>query len=370
MAKGVNRLTAKFVEKVSRPGLYHDGRGLYLHVGDNFRPGDAGGKSWLGRFQLDGKTHWPGLGSYPETGLGRARERWDEDYRKPLKAEGINPLEAKRTARAARKAAAALAVGAGMTFRVCAEKFIRAHEASWRNPVHRRQWVQTLEDYVYPLIGDLPVAAVGTGHATQILEPLWTTKTETASRVRGRIENILDFATVHGWRSGPNPARWRGHLQNVLPRPGKVAKAGHHAALPWQEIGLFMVELAKYEGMGVLALRFAILTVARTGEVIGAPWSEIDLRERVWTIPAVRMKGAKDHRVPLSDAALEVLGEAAKFGTAEHIFPGQRPGRPLSNMAMLAVLKRMGRGDLTTHGFRSCFRPNFLLSESVKWQEQ
>jgi integrase len=355
MAKGVNRLTAKFVERVAKPGLYHDGRGLYLHVGDNFRPGDAGGKSWLGRFQLDGKTHWPGLGSYPETSLGRAREKWEED-RWLLKAEGVNPLEARRTEREARKAAAAKSAAEAITFRLCAEKFIAAHEAGWKNPVYRKQWTQTLADYAYPVIRDLPVAAVETGHVTQILQPIWTTKTETASRLRGRIENVLDYAKTHGWRTGENPARWKGHLENVLPQPGKVAKVEHHAAMPWREIGAFMAELEKQDGIGALALRFTILTAARTGEVIGAPWAEIDMREQVWTVPAERMKAEREHRVPLCGEALEVLTEASKFGAKGFVFPGGRAGKPLSNMAMLAVLKRMSRGDLTTHGFRSTFR--------------
>jgi integrase len=347
MAKGTDRLTVKQVENYKGAKLLHDGRGLYLDP--------RNGKSWIYRYAVAGKERWMGLGPYPEVSLARAREK-REEARRLFKGEGIDPLSDRDARRAEAKAEAARKAAAAITFRVCAEKFIAAHEAAWRNPVHRAQWSQTLRDYVYPLIGDLPVSAIETGHVTQVLEPIWTTKTETASRLRGRIESILDYAKTNGWRTGENPARWKGHLQNVLPRPGKVTRVEHHAALPWKEISAFMAELAKQEGMGALALRFTILTAARTAEVIGARWGEIDMANGVWTVPPDRMKAAREHRVPLSDAALEILREAAKFGTAGFVFPGQRSGKPLSNMAMLAVLKRMSRGDLTTHGFRSSFR--------------
>ena len=210
------------------------------------------------------------------------------------------------------------------------------------------------------MIGALSVAAVDTGHVTRILEPIWAVKTETASRVRGRIEAVLDYAKTHGWRTGENPARWKGHLQNVLPARSKMSIVEHHAALPWAEIGAFMAELDRQSGTAARALRFAILTAARTGEVIGATWSEVDMHAETWTIPGRRMKTSKEHRVPLSDAARAALAAAVEHREDQSdeapLFPGGRAGKPLSNMSMLALLRRMGRSDLTVHGFRSTFR--------------
>jgi integrase len=346
MAKGLNRLTPKFVEKVGKPGRYHDGRGLYLQV--------AGGKSWLDRWQKHGKTHWEGLGSYPEISLARAREKHAE--RRRLRAEGIDTLAAKRAQRMADTDAAAKAAAAAITFRAAAEATIAAKQAEWRNPKHASQWPTTLAQYAYPVIGDLPVSVIETGYVTQILRPIWSNKTATASRLRGRIEAVLDFAKVHGWRAGENPARWKGHLQNVLASPAKASRGSHHAALPWREICGFMAELTKQPGIGALALRFAILSAARAGEVLGAQWSEIDLKERVWTVPADRMKAEREHRIPLSGVALEVLHEVAKLGTTGFVFPGQRrQGHPAA-VLMWTVLRRMGRDDLTVHGFRATFR--------------
>jgi integrase len=209
-------------------------------------------------------------------------------------------------------------------------------------------------------MGDLPVADVGTAHVLQVLEPIWTKKPETASRIRGHIENIIDYAKTREWRAGENPARWKGHLDELLPARGKVRKVEHHAALPWRDAGTFMTELATQEGVAAMALRFAILTAARTGEVIGARWSEIDWDEAAWTIPARRMKAERMHRVPLSDPALDVLREVARLNTSEDaelfVFPGMKPGSALSNMALFMTLRRMKRGDLTVHGFRSSFR--------------
>ncbi len=328
--------------------MYADGAGLYLLVGP------TGAKSWIYRFMLNGKAREMGLGPVHTIGLAEARKRAQEHRRQRL--DGIDPLDARKTARAKAKLEAAKAI----TFKACAEKYIKAHSAGWRNEKHAAQWTATLTTYAYPKIGALPVAAVDTGLVTQILSPLWAAKPETASRVRGRIESVLDYAGTHGWRSGENPARWRGHLENVLPRRAKVRKVEHHAALPWGQIGAFMVDLAKQEGVAALALRFAILTAARTGEVIGARWSEIDLQAGLWTVPGDRMKAGREHRVPLAETALEVLREAAKQrdGTDEAalVFPGGKPGKGLSNMALLALLRRMKRDDLTAHGFRSTFR--------------
>lgn len=347
MARTIGKLTPAKVKNARKPGLYGDGGGLYLNVGP------TGGKSWIFRYMLDGKAHAMGLGALHTIGLADARERAAAERKNRL--DGIDPLGARIAKRQARRLAAASAI----TFKACAGKYIVAHRAGWRNAKHAAQWESTLATYAYPVIGALPVAAIDTGHVTRILEPIWNEKAETAGRVRGRIEAVLDYAKVHGWRTGENPARWKGHLDQALPARAKVSKVEHHAALPWGEIGAFMVELDKQDGMAALVLRFAILTAARTGEAIGARWSEIDMQAAVWTIPPERIKAGKEHRVPLSDDALAVLGEAAKLrqdGPDAPVFPAARSGKPLSNMALLMLLRRMGRDDLTAHGFRSSFR--------------
>ena len=248
----------------------------------------------------------------------------------------------------------------GMTFRTVADTYLTAHADAWKNAKHRAQWGSTLDTYAHPHMGDLPVGEVATEHVLAALEPIWRTKPETATRVRGRIESVLDYATSRAWRSGENPARWRGHLANLLPARGKVAAVEHHAALPWAEIGDFLAELRKHPGMSARALEFTILTAARSGETLGARWAEVDMREKVWTVPAARMKAKKEHRVPLSAPALAVLTDLAKLRTDESpeafIFPGAGEKRPLSIMAMTMVLRRMKRTDLTVHGFRSSFR--------------
>ena len=253
------------------------------------------------------------------------------------------------------------AAQAGLTFAQVADAYIAAHEPSWRNAKHRQQWRNTLDTYAAPILGKLPVAQVDVGAVMRVLEPMWREKTETASRLRGRIESVLDYATARGWRTGENPARWRGHLDNLLPARSKVAKVEHHAALPWREIGAFMAALAKQEGVSALALRFAILTAARTGEVIGARWSEIDMAEARVDGPGRPHEG----RAGASGAAVRWRpGRAARGGEAAHqsrrrtgfVFPGGKAGKPLSSMALLMLLRRMERGDLTAHGFRSTFR--------------
>jgi integrase len=344
-SRAFNRLSPMQVQKASKPGLLHDGRGLYLNVGKN------GGKSWLFRYELDGRARWMGLGPYPEITLARAREKGLEARR--LKIEGIDPLDQRGAERQARRAKAA---AGAITFQASAGRYVVAHEASW-HAMHARAWTQTLQTFAYPVIGDLPVAAVETGHVTRILEPIWTTKTETAKRLRGRIEAVLDYAKTHGWRTGENPARWKGHLSNILPKPRKVARVKHYAAIGWRDIGAFMADLAKQDGISALALRFAILTAARTGEVLGAQWAEIDLQNRLWIVPAERMKARREHRVPLSGAAMEMVHEMAQLGTEGFVFPGRCPGKGLhAASGLLDVLNRMGRPDLTAHGFRSTFR--------------
>ena len=212
------------------------------------------------------------------------------------------------------------------------------------------------EDYVYPTFGDLPVSEVDTGLIMKAIEPMWTKTPETATRVRGRIESILGWATTRGYRQGDNPARWRGHLDNLLPARAKVAKVQHHPALPYAEIGDFLTKVRALEGVSPKALEFAVLTAARTGEVVSARWPEIDLAARMWTIPGERMKAGKEHRVPLSDRAIALLKALPREKGTEFVFIGDKSGKALSNMALLMTLRRMKRNDLTTHGFRSTFR--------------
>jgi integrase len=302
---------------------------------------------------LRGKARWMGLGSLADVSLAEAREA--ARLARNLVRAGTDPIDALR----ARDAAQQAAQGGLNTFAEVAASYIKGHRTGWRNAKHAAQWESTLARYAYPVIGALPVAEVDTGHVTRVLEPIWAFKTETASRLRGRIEAVLDYAKVHGWRTGENPARWKGHLKGAMPAPAKVAPVEHHAALPWGEIGTFMADLDQQDGTAAAVLRFAILTAARSGEAIGALWSEVDMQAAVWTIPPERIKSGKEHRVPLSDAAVAVLREAAKLrrdGTDAPVFPAARTGKPLSNMALLMLLRRMGRDDLTAHGFRSSFR--------------
>jgi integrase len=346
-------LTAAKV-RTAKPGRYGDGAGLYLLVRG------AESRFWLFRYTREGKMREMGLG--PASGpsvVSLANARMKARKLHDMVREGFDPLLEREAAREAKAAQAKLAEIRLMTFRDVAGAYIAAHEASWRNAKHRQQWSNTLETYAHPILGDLPVADVDTGAVMRVLEPIWREKAETASRLRGRIELVLYYAKARGWRDGENPARWRGHVANMLPKRSKVQPVEHHAALPWREIGTFMVDLADQEGLGALALRFTILTAARTGEAIEARWTEIDMTAGVWTVPAARMKAGREHRVPLSDAVLAVLREVAPLrddARGGWIFPGARTGRPLSNMAFLMLLRRMKRGDLTAHGFRSTFR--------------
>jgi integrase len=341
----MGKLTALAIKRQGKPGRYGDGGGLWLQVRD------VDHKSWLFRYTKGGKQRQLGLGSLDLVSLAEARELAIA-ARKQIK-DGIDPIQAKREKAAAEKAETRI------TFRKVAEAYIAAHQAGWKNAKHSWQWGATLEGHAYPVVGDKPVADVQVGDVMQILEPIWHTKTETASRLRGRIESVLDFARARGWREGENPARWRGHLQNLLPAKSRVSKVEHHAALPWSEMAKFLSELRQQKGTASRALEFTILTAVRTSEAAGAAWGEIDLAARIWTVPAERMKSAKEHRVPLSDAATSVLNEMRPPGaslTSGYVFPGGKLGKPLSNAAMMAVLKRMKRDDLTVHGFRSSFR--------------
>jgi len=350
MAK-TGKLSAIEVRQAKGPAVLHDGGGLYLRVSA------TRAKSWVFRFQLDGKRRDMGLGPYPDISLAEARAR--AAAHRNQRRDGIDPLDAK----AAQRQAQRVSVAKGRTFRECAAEFIEKNRAGWRNAKHAAQWGSTLEAYVYPVIGDLPVGAIDAGLVVQVLDPIWNTRPETASRVRGRIEAVLDAATVRSFRQGPNPAQWKGNLAHILPARRKVRKVEHHAALPFDDMPEFLAALRGREGMSSRALEFAILTAARTGEVLDARWGEFNLAERLWIVPAIRMKGGREHRVPLSDAALAVIDEVRPLALtrdgepdpAVPVFPSLRRALPLSNMVLLMLLRRMGRGDLTVHGFRSTF---------------
>jgi integrase len=339
----IGKLTSLSVRQARRRGLYGDGGGLFLQVSE------SGAKSWVFRFKKADRLRVMGLGPAHTITLAEARDRARECRK--LRLDGIDPIEARRAERAQAKLDAAKAV----TFAECADAYITAHKAGWRNPKHAAQWPATLATYVNPTFGELPVQAIDTALVTRVMEPIWTKKPETASRVRGRIESILDWATARGYRQGENPARWRGHLENLLPRRSKVRRVEHHAALPYSELSAFMLALRQQEGVAARALEFTILTAARTGEVIGARWEEINIAERMWSVPAERMKAGREHRVPLCGKALEIVEEMRAIG-GNFIFPGGKRGKPLSNMAMTMLLRRMGHGDQTVHGFRSTFR--------------
>jgi len=345
LSKLIARLNPLQASKLTKPGYYCDGAGLYLQIAK------GGSKSWVLRYTVDRKPREMGLGSFATFSLADARKRAIEQ-RKML-ADGIDPIEAKRGKLLEQRLAKAKVI----TFDKAAEGFIAANESAWRSSKHGEQWRNTLATYASPVIGDLPVSTITTAMVMKILQPIWSTKTETATRVRGRIEKVLDWSKVQGYRSGDNPAAWKGNLAEALPKPSKVADAGHHAALPWVEMGQFMKTLRVMPGAGSLAMQLIILTAARTSEVIEARWSEFDLEAGLWVIPKERMKGFREHRVPLSPQALAVL-QRVKWDNnpSEFVFPSAKPDKAISNMTCLAVLKRMGRGDLTVHGFRSTFR--------------
>lgn len=289
-----------------------------------------------------------GLGGYPDVTLAGAKEA--ARIARAKISEGIDPV----AERQAQRSALAAAIAATMTFSEAAGKYISAHESGWKSAKSSAQWISSLESYAFPVIGKISVSDIETAHIMRVLEPIWTTKTETASRVRGRMESIIDWATVRGFRKGENPARWRGHLEHLLAARSDVQKTEHFSALPFAEIGAFMAELRRQEGLGARALEFAILTAARSGEVRGATWAEIDLQGAVWTIPATRMKAEREHRVPLSDKSLELLNALPHMAGTDLVFPSAK-NTVLSDMTLTAVLRRMNL-SVTAHGFRSTFR--------------
>jgi integrase len=338
----LNKLSAMSVSKLTSPGNYGDGGGLWLQVSG------SGSKSWTFRYTLAGRAREMGLGPLHTVSLSMAREKALQCRR--LVAAGTDPI----AARDAAKTALALSAARHRTFDQCAAAYIKAHRGSWKSAKHAAQWQSTQAAYASPVFGSLSVADIDTELVVRALRSIWESRTETATRLRGRIECILDWATVSEYRQGDNPARWRGHLENLLADPNKIAPVKNRPALPWPELGSFMAELSKQEGVAPRAVEFTILTACRSGEVRGACWAEFDLDAKLWIIPGERMKAGKEHRVPLSSAALRLLAAIPRHGPI--VFPGRRKGSPLSDMSLTEVLRRMGRRDITVHGFRSTFR--------------
>lgn len=352
MGRQQQRLTALQVSKLTKPGLYGDGGGLTLQI----TPG--GVKSWLFRYMMSGKPYGMGLGPTHTVSLAEARQK--ALSARKLIIDGINPLVAKKQD----QVAAALANAKMMTFDQCAKAYILAHKAGWKNAKHADQWTNTIDTYASSVFGHLPVAEIDTGLVVKCLAPIWEGKTETASRLRGRIESVLGWATTSGYRIGENPARWKGHLDNLLATISKSSRTKHHPSLPWQHIGAFMSALRTRDGVSARAVEFAILTACRSGEVRGAQWCEFDIERKVWTIPAERMKAKRQHEVPLSDSALALLNAIPENG--DYVFAGTK-AQQLSDMSLTAVIRRMNTGEkptwintngegITVHGFRSSFR--------------
>jgi len=320
--------------------MYADGGGLYLAISK------AGVKSWIFRYKAASGERAHGLGPLHTVSLKQARDKALTCRQQRL--DGIDPIEAKRAARLA----AATASAKTMTFKQCAEAYFIAHRDDWTNPRHAKQWAATLETYAFPVVGDLPVHGVGLDLIIKILDPIWREKTTTAARLRGRIEAVLDWATVRGFRSGENPARWKGHLEQLFSRK---TNAKHFSALPYPHIAAFMTELREVEGVGARALEFTILTAKRAGEVIGAKWPEIDLPGRSWVVPAERTKTRREHRVPLSAPALAILQRLWETRSSQFVFPGVQSGQPINKNALMLTLRGMGHDEITVHGFRSTF---------------
>ncbi len=347
-----NRLTAKFVERVAAPGNYSDGGGLVLQVQERKNGGVA--KSWAVRYRAQtGRIREMGLGTLELVPLTIARDRALDARRKAH--GGIDPIDERARLRTALRSD----VSREMTFERCSIAYIDVHQASWKSETHKEQWARTLKMYAYPIFGGRPVRDIDQTDVFKALDPIWATKTETASRLRGRIEAILDWAKVRGYRDGDNPARWKGHMAKALPARTKIKPTKHFSALPYKELPSFMGELLSIESMGAKAFAFCILNVTRTSETLLAEKAEFDSEERLWTIPAVRMKAGKEHRVPVSDASIILMDAVRKLSDPDckYLFEStKKAGEHLSNMTFLTMLKRMKRRDLTAHGFRSTFR--------------
>ncbi|MDP2367407.1 tyrosine-type recombinase/integrase [Rhodoferax sp.] len=330
---------------IGKPVLLGDGGGLTLQITK------TGSASWLHRYMRRGKPVAVGLGPYPAVSLRMARVK-AEACRAQL-AEGKDPLSEKRAA----ETIVHLAAAKDKTFDECAAEYIADHRDEWKNEKHAQQWENTIATYASPKIGARAISGITTADVKGVLTPIWKTKNETATRLRGRIESVIDWATAHEMRSGDNPARWKGHLEHLLAKSTPENRAEvHHAALPYADIPEFMAELTNQEGMSRWALELLILTACRTSEVIGAQWTEVDLVKNIWTVPKERMKAGKEHRVPLVERAIHVLDQVRPFSNGLFLFPGGKKDKPLSNMAMAMLLRRMGYHGITVHGFRSSFR--------------
>lgn len=337
-------MSALEVRRLTKPGLHAVGGATGLHL----QVSETGARSWTLRIKIGDKRRDLGLGAFRDVPLAKAREKARE--KREAIGKGIDPLAEKRALRARLAAAAAKAV----TFDQCAARVVEMKRAEFKSPKHAAQWPATLATYASPVIGSLPVDEIELGHISEVLNPIWTTKTETATRLRQRIEAVLDYATVHGLRSGPNPAAWKGNLDKVLAKPAKLKKVQHHRALPIDEMPAFVAALRQRDGVAARCLEFVVLTACRSGEARGARWSEIDLAAKLWTIPPGRMKAGKPHRVPLSEEALALLEALPRMAGSDLVFPAPRGGQ-LSDMSLLAVMRRMGV-DAVPHGARSTFR--------------
>jgi integrase len=352
-------MTPRAIASLRHHGRHRVSENLYLQIGEDGR------RSWLFRYQINGKSRAMGLGSAELRSLAEARDLV-HDLRRQLHLEGADPLQRRRMQ-------TKLDAAQSVTFQECAAAFITARRAEWRSAKHAADWTASVREHVLPVIGEMSVSSIDTATVMRVVEPIWTTRPETASRVRGRIESILDWAKVRGYRVGENPARWRGHLDNLLPATSKVRKVKHHAALPYADLPGFMVSLREEEGVTAKALQFMILTAARSGEVLGARWAEINLADKTWIVPAERMKGQREHRVPLSPAAVELLRDLPRDGALVFHHP-RHLDRTLHHSEPLKVLQHLSGGAFTVHGFRSSFRdwaaettayPNHVIEQAL-----
>jgi integrase len=346
MSRGINRLSGADLRR-SKPGLYGDGNNLFLQVSASKTKRNQINRSWIFRYTSSGRAIDMGLGSLNVLGLKEAREQAREYC--AMRLRGIDPKQHRN----AQRAAAAAASMKSITFEAAAHAYIAAHRDEWRSQEHAQEWPASLRRHVFPTLGTLPAASIDTALVVKALENVWQSAPETGARLRGRIEAILDWATVSGYRKGENPARWRGHLQHLLAAPRK-RRVEHLAAMPWRDVPSFMEKLRAIDGTGARALEFAMLTAARTGEVRGAVWNELDLDSAVWSIPGERTKSGREHRVPLSPRSMQILREVRSARQGEHVFPGVKGG--LGESIFQKLLKSLGHGDVTVHGFRSSFR--------------
>ena len=357
MARKLGVLQIEKIIKQGKKGAYSAGGGLYLSISKSKTA------SWLFRYTFNGKARWKGLGPYNSVNSLKKMARKAEEC-KAMLSDGIDPIEYERDHKAATIGKNAEiqheAMLDQMTFSRCAEDYIQIKKSGWKNKKHIQQWENTLKTYAYPVIGDLPVKDIHNTHLLKILNPIWTDKTETATRVRTRIELVLSYAAALKYRSTENPAQWRGNLETLLTKPGDLMKVKggrkHHPALPYDDLPVFMAQLIKEQGLAPKALRLTVLTATRTSEVVGAKWSEFDFEKKLWTIPAIRMKKGVEHRIPLTNAVITLLEELKAFQINQFVFPGLKPNKPISTGSMSAVLKRMKRTGITVHGFRSTFR--------------